>query len=115
MSSIFSRRHITSSFAILLAAWINAAGAQPYAYNTTQGNDNGSLIASISYQPIAMIGVDSVPEGIAYPGSNHRIYVASWGDNTVSVIDASSNKRLASIPTGEQSRAFGPFIAAAPH
>jgi YVTN family beta-propeller protein len=43
------------------------------------------------------------------------VYVASWADDKVSVIDASTNRLVASIPTGAQSRAFGQFIGEAAH
>ncbi|CAG0965031.1 partial PE-PGRS family protein PE_PGRS18, partial [Anaerolineae bacterium] len=91
----------------------SADGSKIYVTNT-QG-DSVSVIDAHTLRQRSTIQVDTVPEGIGYSPANHKIYVASWGDNTVSVIDANSNKRLASIPTGKQSRAFGSFIATAPH
>ncbi|OIQ82292.1 hypothetical protein GALL_359330 [mine drainage metagenome] len=94
-------------------ATVSPDGTRIYVTNTH--DDSVSVIDANANQVVATVPVDSVPEGIAYAPASHRIYVASWGDNTVSVIDANSNKRLASIPTGKQSRAFGQFVAAAPH
>jgi YVTN family beta-propeller protein len=59
---------------------------------------------------IATIPVGAYPEGINYDGATQRIYVASWADDMVSVIDAVTNKVVSRIPTGKQSRAFGEFI-----
>ncbi|HEY8354131.1 MAG TPA: hypothetical protein VIK69_03875 [Methylophilaceae bacterium] len=59
---------------------------------------------------IATIDVDGFPEGIAFDAGRQRVYVASWMDNAVSVIDARNNRKIGTIPTGSQSRSFGQFI-----
>jgi YVTN family beta-propeller protein len=46
---------------------------------------------------IATILVGELPTGIAYNPKNNYIYVADSGSNTVSVINANSNKQFASI------------------
>ncbi|MDP3331064.1 MAG: hypothetical protein Q8S55_03545, partial [Methylococcaceae bacterium] len=44
---------------------------------------------------------------------HQRVYVASWMDNALTVIDAKTNKVVDTIKTGAQSRAFGQFIGTA--
>ena len=39
-----------------------------------------------------------------------RLYVANWGDNTLSVLDAQTLKVLKTIPTGNGPRSFGTFL-----
>jgi YVTN family beta-propeller protein len=38
------------------------------------------------------------------------MFIASWGDNNVSVIDTKTNKVISKIKTGDKSRAFGVFV-----
>ncbi len=98
-------------------------GAHPYCaaasadniYVTNTEGDTVSVIDAATHRVTGTIKVGSVPEGIAYAAATNQIYVASWGDDNVSVIDASNNKLITQIATGAQSRAFGQFIAAAPH
>jgi YVTN family beta-propeller protein len=44
----------------------------------------------------------TTPQGVAYDGAN--MWVANWGDNTVSEIRAFDGKALATIPVGHQPR-----------
>ena len=60
-------------------------------------------------KPIDDIDVGDHPEGIAADGAG-RIYVANWGDNTLSVLDAQTLKVLKTIPTGNGPRSFGTFL-----
>ena len=39
-----------------------------------------------------------------------RLYVANWGDNTLSVLDGQTLKVLKTIPTGNGPRSFGTFL-----
>ena len=61
-------------------------------------------------QVIATIRVSGFPEGISYDAKQNRIYVSSWMDDVLDVIDAKTNQKTYSIATGSKSRAFGQFI-----
>jgi YVTN family beta-propeller protein len=68
------------------------------------------VIDAGSNKVIATIEVGGFPEGIDYDAHSHRVYVASWSDNAVTVIDVHTKKVIDTISTGQQSRAFGRFI-----
>ncbi|MDN5867691.1 MAG: YncE family protein, partial [Candidatus Nitrosocosmicus sp.] len=55
-------------------------------------------------EPITNIPVGNQPAMVAYNQNNHYTYVANTGDNTVSVIDGSSNSVIDTITVGN-----GPF------
>ncbi len=55
---------------------------------------------------IATIPVGHNPEGVAYNGYTHDVYVANYGDNTVAVIN-SSNQVIATIPVGDGPTGIG--------
>ena len=71
------------------------------------------MIDTATRKVIATVDVGSFPEGINYDPATQNIYVANWFDGSVSVIDASSNKLVANIDTGTESRSFGRFIVEA--
>jgi YVTN family beta-propeller protein len=47
---------------------------------------------------------------VSFSFSQNQVYIASWMENEVTVVDASTNKVVEHIPTGKESRAFGSFI-----
>ena len=49
---------------------------------------------------VATIPVGNAPNAIAYDSRNGDLYVSSTNDNSVSVIDGSSNTVVATIPVG---------------
>jgi YVTN family beta-propeller protein len=77
-------------------------------------DDSVSVIDLANNKIIKTIAVGSTPEGISIDPINQRAYVANWGSNNVSVIDVNSLQVLATIKTGEKSRAFGQFILLSP-
>ncbi|MGH1572266.1 YncE family protein [Methylobacterium sp. P31] len=92
-------------------------GRRPYVIALAQGRGfvtdqyAGSVTAFdlATLKPIADVDVGDHPEGIA-AGGDGRLYVANWGDNTLSVLDAHSLKIMATIPTGNGPRSFGTFL-----
>src|SRR5438270_13520639 len=56
----------------------------------------------------------TAPVGVAVNPAGTRAYVASLGNNSVSVIDASNNTVVAVVPVGTGPIALGNFIAAVP-
>jgi YVTN family beta-propeller protein len=92
-------------------------GRRPYVIALTQGRGfvtdqyAGSVTAFdlATLKPIADIDVGDHPEGIA-ADEDGRLYVANWGDNTLSVLDARTLKVIKTIPTGNGPRSFGTFL-----
>lgn len=68
------------------------------------------MIDAETREVVATIDVGGFPEGIDYDATTQRVYVASWSDDSVTVIDAKTHKVIDTISTGQQSRAFGRFI-----
>jgi YVTN family beta-propeller protein len=56
------------------------------------------------------IDVEDTPEGIDISADGKLIYVANWGNGTVSVIDADTEQSINTIETAKGSRAFGDFM-----
>ena len=79
-------------------------------YVTNTQDDTVSVIDLTTQKIIITIEVAMTPEGISYDAASKQVLVASWGENQVSVIDATTNKLKGHIKTGEKSRAFGQFI-----
>ena len=77
---------------------------------TNTHEDTVSVIDTKTQKVTVTIPVGGTPEGIAYDNKHQRVYVASWMDNSLYVIDAKSNKVIDIVKTGAQSRAFGQFI-----
>ena len=92
-------------------------GRRPYVIALAQGRGfvtdqyAGSVTAFdlATLKPIADIDVGDHPEGIA-ADEDGRLYVANWGDNTLSVLDARTLKVIKTIPTGNGPRSFGTFL-----
>lgn len=94
-------------------------GMRPYAVALAQGRgfvtnsygDSVSVFDVTSRQPIAEIDVGEYPEGVAADPGGDFVYVASWGANTLSVIDAGSMEVVDEIAVGDGPRAFGAFLS----
>jgi len=56
------------------------------------------------------VEVGEEPEGIDITPDGRTIYVANWGDNSVTLIDMATLKVTNTIETRNGSRAFGLFI-----
>jgi len=80
------------------------------AYVTNTGADSVSVIDTTRNQVIKTLPVGGFPEGIAYHAKNNHVYIVSWMDNVVDVLDAKTNTIIDHIPVGEKARAFGQFI-----
>ncbi|GEP01575.1 YncE family protein [Methylobacterium haplocladii] len=61
-------------------------------------------------KPIGTIDVDDHPEGIAASKDGKTLYVANWGDNSLSVIDAGTLTVTRKIAVPDGPRAFGDFL-----
>lgn len=93
-------------------------GKRPYVVALAQGRgfvtDQYSRTVSVfdlaTLKPVGSLDVGDHPEGIATARDGRTLYVANWGDNTLSVLDARSLTVLKTIPTGNGPRAFGDFL-----
>ena len=68
----------------------------------------GADLAAInpgSPNPIT-IPAGAIPCAIAVNASGDRLYVANYGDNTVTVIDAGAGRKLATVPVGSHPKAI---------
>ncbi|GJE54044.1 MULTISPECIES: YncE family protein [Methylobacterium] len=61
-------------------------------------------------KPAGTIDVEDHPEGIAAAKDGKTLYVANWGDNSLSVIDAGTLKVTGKIAVPDGPRAFGDFL-----
>lgn len=77
---------------------------------TDQYSNTVTVFGLEDLKPIAAIDVDDHPEGIAASRDGTRLYVANWGGNLLSVIDAGSLKVTGEIAVPDGPRAFGDFI-----
>ena len=92
-------------------------GRRPYVIALAAGRGfvTGQYAGSVTVfdlatlKPVADIDVGDHPEGIAADADGH-LYVANWGDNTLSVLDARTLTVTATIPTGNGPRSFGDFL-----
>ncbi len=57
---------------------------------TNQYADSVTAFDLATLKPLAEIDVGDHPEGIAADPATGRLYVADWGDNRLSVIDAAA-------------------------
>jgi YVTN family beta-propeller protein len=80
------------------------------AKNTNQDDSTISIIDVETNQVTNTVDVEDTPEGIDTSADGSLVYVANWGNGTVSVIDAMTEKTLDTIKAAQGSRAFGEFI-----
>lgn len=93
-------------------------GERPYVVALAQGrgfvtDQYGNSVTAFdldSLKVLRTIDVGDHPEGIGADAAGRFLYVANWGSNTLSVIDAAAMTVVREIPTGESPRAFGDFL-----
>ncbi len=78
----------------------------------TNGASAVSVIDTATNTVVGTIPVGSLPWGVAVTpdGSNSKVYVANFNDNTVSVIATATNTVVSTVPVGLIPIAFGIFI-----
>jgi YVTN family beta-propeller protein len=86
---------------------IALAGGRGFVTDQYGGSVTAFDLATL--KPITDIDVGDHPEGIEADEAG-RVYVANWGDNTLSVLDSQTLKVLRTIPTGNGPRSFGTFL-----
>jgi YVTN family beta-propeller protein len=79
------------------------------AFVTNQQGDSVSVIDLAALRVVATWPTAAYPEGIAF--ENGRLWVVSWMDDKVMILDAASGRELAQVPVGRNPRAFGAFLA----
>jgi len=60
------------------------------------------------------VHVGKDPRGVAITPDGRYVYVANYGDDTISVIDTTNNKVIDTIKVGKRPVAFGQFIGKLP-
>lgn len=80
----------------------DATGA---AYVTRIENADVAVVGSASAAPIRF-PAGEIPCAMAVNSKTNRLYVANYGDNTISVIDATTGQRTATIPVGHHPKAI---------
>ncbi len=85
--------------------------AEGRGFVTNQYDDSISVFDASTFATVAVIPVGGYPEGIDTTADGHRIVVANWDANTLSVIDARTLKVIGEVETGDGPRAFGRFLA----
>ncbi len=78
------------------------------AFVTNQHAETISVIDTGALRVVGTVSAAAYPEGIAVHGG--QVYVVSWMDDCVVVLDAASGKRLAAIRVGRNPRGFGAFL-----
>ncbi len=88
----------------------DAAGGR--AFVTNQHASSISVISLADRAVIATWEAAEYPEGIAWsPG---RVWVVSWMEERLQILDDRSGKPLGSVDLGSNPRGFGPFLARTP-
>ncbi|MCE4223562.1 YncE family protein [Methylobacterium sp. C25] len=95
-----------------------ATGDRPYVvalagghgFVTDQYSNSVTAFGLDDLKPAGSIDVEDHPEGIAASRDGKSLYVANWGDNTLSVIDAATLKVTGKIAVPDGPRAFGDFL-----
>lgn len=77
---------------------------------TDQYSGTVTVFDTDSLGKTATIAVGDHPEGIAASRDGRTLYVANWGSNTLSVIDAATLVLTKDIPVADGPRAFGDFV-----
>ena len=77
-----------------------------FAYVTVGGLDQVKVFRTDNFQLVATIPVGILPHGIWPSGDGTRIYVALEQGRAVAVIDARTNKQVATVPVGQASQAL---------
>lgn len=94
------------------------AGDRPYVvalaggrgFVTDQYSNTVTAFGLDDLKPAGTVDVEDHPEGIAAAKDGKTLYVANWGDNSLSVIDAGTLKVTAKIAVPDGPRAFGDFL-----
>ncbi|WP_375462549.1 beta-propeller fold lactonase family protein [uncultured Methylobacterium sp.] len=84
------------------------AGGRGFVTDQYSGTVTAFDLATL--QPVGRVEVGDHPEGIAASADGRALYVANWGSNTLSVIDAAALKVTRAIRTDDGPRAFGDFL-----
>ncbi|WP_375454371.1 YncE family protein [uncultured Methylobacterium sp.] len=77
---------------------------------TDQYSGTVTVFDRATLEPAARIEVGDHPEGISASADGRSLYVANWGSNTLSVIDADRLTVTREIRTDDGPRAFGDFL-----
>ncbi|HYA58044.1 MAG TPA: hypothetical protein VEH57_06245 [Thermoplasmata archaeon] len=85
---------------VLLLFAVAWAGAFPSRPSGTPAASTGTLVTAISVTKNITVGKH--PDGVTYSPATHEIYVANYGSNTVSVINASTDKVVSNITVGKE-------------
>ena len=83
---------------------VNPAGSRVYVSTHAQVNSGlVTVIDTATYNIVANIAVGPNPTGLALDSSGSRLYVVNSGDNTLSVIDTSTNQVIgAPVPIADR-------------
>ncbi|MDY0128928.1 MAG: PKD domain-containing protein [Methanosarcina vacuolata] len=79
-------------------------------YPSDWGGGAFSVIDTATYNAIAIMEVGYIPDGVAVTPDGTKIYVTNEFSDTVSIIDAATNKVTATVNVGSYPFAFGQFI-----
>src|SRR5262245_27774908 len=71
--------------------------AAPFAFITLANSDVVSRL-DIPTNTALTIPVGTRPAGLAVSPDGNQVYVANWGDSTISVVDISSSTVIGTIP-----------------
>jgi len=83
----------------------NAKGT--FAYVTIGGLNEVKVFRTDTFEQVAVVPVGSLPHGIWPSGDGTRIYVGLENADALAAIDTSTNKVIATIPTGQGGQALG--------
>ncbi|MDQ7073433.1 MAG: cytochrome D1 domain-containing protein [Gammaproteobacteria bacterium] len=78
---------------------------------TNQDDSTLSIIDTLNPSIIGTVDVGDSPEGVDITPDGKYIYVANWGDGSISIINADTLIVEKTLQTGKGSRAFGKFIS----
>src|SRR5262249_45708134 len=99
LTPMTTRRVLTSLLGLLLLGVTTAAHAAPFAWVTTSFTDSVSVVDLATNSVVGMpIAVGDSPFGVAVHPSGALVYVANYGSDSVSVIDATTRMVIATVP-----------------